>query len=68
MLLTSLAPKTAYERVFGLERAGDHTGAIIGPLPASLLVALVGVRSTILLRFIPGIFAAVSFTSAARQT
>jgi len=67
MLLTSLAPKAAYGRAFGLERAGDNTGAIVGPLLASLLVAVVGVRSTILLAFIPGIFAAVSITIAARQ-
>lgn len=67
MLLTSLAPTSAYGRAFGLERAGDNTGAIIGPLLASLLVALVGVRSTVLLAFIPGIFAAISITIAARQ-
>ncbi len=67
MLLTSLAPKAAYGRAFGLERAGDNTGAIVGPLLASLLVAVVGVRSTILLAFIPGIFASVSITIAARQ-
>ena len=67
MLLTSLAPKTAYGRAFGLERAGDNTGAIIGPLLAALLVAVVGVRHTILLAFIPGIFAAISITIAARQ-
>jgi MFS family permease len=67
MLLTSLAPTTAYGRAFGLERAGDNTGAIVGPLLASLLVAFVGVRETILLAFIPGIFAAVSITIAARQ-
>jgi len=65
MLLTSLAPKAAYGRAFGLERAGDNTGAIVGPLLASLLVAVVGVRSTILLAFIPGIFAAVSITLGA---
>jgi len=67
MLLTSLAPKTAYGRAFGLERAGDNAGAIIGPLLASVLVAVVGVRHTILLAFIPGIFAALSITIAARQ-
>ena len=67
MLLTDLTPKSAYGRAFGLERAGDNAGAIIGPLLASVLVAVVGIRHTILLAFIPGIFAAISITIAARQ-
>jgi MFS family permease len=58
MLLTSLAPKLAYGRAFGLERAGDNAGAILGPLLASVLVAVVGIRHTIL-AIVPGVFAAV---------
>src|ERR1019366_3137025 len=42
MLLTSLAPKSAYGRAFGLERAGDNAGAIIGPLMAAALVSVIG--------------------------
>ena len=67
MLLTDLTPKSAYGRAFGLERAGDNAGAIIGPLMASILVAAVGIRHTILLAIIPGVFAAISITIAARQ-
>lgn len=67
MLLTSLTPQAAYGRAFGLERAGDNAGAVIGPLLASLLVAVVGIRNTILLAVIPGLFAAISITIAARQ-
>ena len=66
MLLTDLTPKSAYGRAFGLERAGDNAGAIIGPLLASALVAVVGIRHVILLAIVPGIFAAISITIAAR--
>src|SRR6266568_4292344 len=33
-LLASLAPKDAYGRSFGVERAGDNLGAVLGPLLA----------------------------------
>jgi MFS family permease len=67
MLLTDLTPKSAYGRAFGLERAGDNAGAILGPLMASVLVALLGIRHVILLAIVPGVFAAVAITIAARQ-
>lgn len=67
MLLTSLAGRDAYGRAFGVERAGDNAGAIIGPLAASGLVAAIGVRHAILLAIVPGILAAVAITAAARQ-
>ena len=67
MLLTSIAPKGAYGRAFGVERAGDNAGAIIGPLAASGLVALLGVRHAILLSIVPGFFAALAIIVAARE-
>ena len=67
MVLTSLSAKDTYGRAFGVERAGDNAGAIAGPLLASLLVGLIGVRHAILLAFIPGIFAAIAITVAARE-
>ena len=67
MLLTDLAGKDSYGRAFGVERAGDNLGAVIGPLMAAGLVGLLGVRSTILLSFIPGVFAAIAITLAARE-
>lgn len=67
MLLTSLVAKKQYGRAFGVERAGDNTGAIVGPLLASLLIGVIGLRHTILLSIIPGMLAAVSITVAARQ-
>ncbi len=67
MLLTSIAPKGAYGRAFGVERAGDNAGAIIGPLAASGLVALLGIRHAILLSIVPGVFAALAIVIAARE-
>ena len=67
MLLTSLVTKQTYGRAFGLERAGDNIGAILGPVLASLLVAWLGLRQTILLSIIPGILAAALITVAARE-
>ncbi len=66
-LLGTLAPTTGYGRAYGLERAGDNLGALIGPLLAALLVTLVGVRETLLAAAIPGLFAALAITVAARQ-
>lgn len=67
MLLTTLARRDAYGRAFGVERAGDNAGAIIGPLLAAGLVGVLGVRHAILLAFIRGALAAVAITIAARE-
>lgn len=67
MLLTSLTSRDTYGRAFGVERAGDNAGAIIGPLAASALVAALGVRHAILLAIVPGVLAAVAITVAARE-
>lgn len=67
MLLTDLAKEEAYGRAFGIERAGDNIGAVIGPLMAAGLVGLLGIRSTILLAVVPGILAAVAIGFAARE-
>jgi len=66
-LLMSLVPRNAYGRASGLERAGDNAGALVGPLLASLLVATVGIRSTLVLAVIPGLVAAGAVTVAARE-
>ena len=66
-LLVSLVPRTAYGRASGLERAGDNAGAMLGPLLASLLVAVVGVRQAIMFAIVPGVLAAASITFAARE-
>jgi len=67
MLLTDLASRDAYGRAFGVERAGDNAGAILGPLLAASLVAVIGIRDAMLLSIIPGVLAAVAITVAARR-
>jgi MFS family permease len=66
-LLASLVPRHAYGRAFGLERAGDNLGAVVGPLLAAGLVVWVGIRPTLLLAAVPGVFAAVAIIVAARE-
>lgn len=66
-LLADLAPKAAYGRAFGFERAMDNLGAIGGPLLALVLVWVVGVRTAILLSVIPGTLAAFAILSAVRS-
>jgi MFS family permease len=66
-LLGALAPRTGYGRAYGLERAGDNLGALVGPLLAAALVAWLGIRETLLLAAVPGVFAAVAITIAARE-
>jgi MFS family permease len=50
-----------------LERAGDNLGAVAGPLLAAGLVAWLGIRPALYLAAIPGLFAAVAITLAARE-
>lgn len=66
-MLASLAPREAYGRAFGLERAGDNLGAVVGPLLAAVLVAWVGIRPAIYFAFIPGALAALAIIVAARE-
>jgi MFS family permease len=66
-LLATLSPRSGYGRAYGLERAGDNLGAVFGPLLAALLVAVAGVRVTLLAAAVPGVFAAAAITVAARQ-
>lgn len=66
-LLSSLAPEEAYGRAFGLERAGDNLGAVVGPLLAAVLVGWIGIRPTLWCAAIPGVLAAIAITVAARE-
>ncbi len=66
-LLTDLAPTTAYGRAFGVERAGDNLGAVLGPLLAAGLVGLIGIREAILLSIFPSLLAAGAITLAAAE-
>jgi MFS family permease len=66
-LLASLVGPSAYGRAFGLERAGDNLGAVVGPLLAAVLVAGLGIRPALYLAAVPGVFAAVAITAAAAE-
>ena len=66
-LLADVAPAEAYGRAYGLERAMDNVGAIGGPLLALGLVAVVGIRTTILLSVVPGLLAAGAIVVAIRS-
>jgi MFS family permease len=65
-LLADVVPANAYGRAYGFERAMDNFGAIGGPLLALGLVALIGVRTSILLSVIPGLLAALAILAAIR--
>ena len=67
MLLTDLAPTKAYGRAFGVERAGDNLGAVLGPLLAAGLVGIIGIREAILLSILPSLLAAGAITVAAAE-
>ncbi len=66
-MLASLAPREAYGRAYGLERAGDNLGAVAGPLLAAGLVAWLGIRPALYLSAIPGALAALAIVVAARE-
>jgi MFS family permease len=59
-LIADVTPPEQRGRAFGFHRALDHTGAIIGPLLAMLVLNVVGLtlRQTIYLAVIPGAIAA----------
>ena len=60
-LLADSVEKTHYGRVYGLERAGDMLGAVVGPLAATILVfAGIEFRTIILWTIVPGLLAAGS--------
>jgi MFS family permease len=66
-MLASLVPPDAYGRSFGVERAGDNLGAVVGPLLASILVATVGIRTSFFFALIPGTLAAIAISVAAAR-
>lgn len=66
-MLASLAGSGAYGRAYGVERAGDNLGAVVGPLLGGALVVWLGLRPAILLSVVPGLLAAVAIGVAARQ-
>jgi MFS family permease len=67
-LLADAVPAAAYGRAYGFERAMDNLGAIGGPLLALAIVAVVGVRTAILLSIVPGLLAVGAILYAIRRT
>jgi MFS family permease len=66
-LLADAVDASAYGRAYGFERAMDNLGAVIGPILALGLVALVGLREAILLSVVPGLLAAGAIVYAVRH-
>lgn len=59
VLLAEAATRENYGRAFGLERAMDSAGAVVGPLLTAALVGAVGVHGVFAWTLVPGILAAL---------
>jgi MFS family permease len=58
VLMAEGSPKEAHGRAFGLERAADATGAVVGPLMAMTLLAQgIPPRQLMLVSLVPGLLA-----------
>jgi MFS family permease len=58
-----------YARAFGVERAGDMIGAVVGPILAlTLLAAGIAFRSVLLVALVPGLLAAGCVLALVRET
>jgi MFS family permease len=63
----SVAPRY-YARAFGLERAGDMIGAVVGPLAAlSLLAVGFALESVLLVAVVPGLLAAMCVAALVKE-
>ena len=67
VLLAEATTPATYGRAFGLERAMDSAGAVVGPLVAIGLLAAVGPRNMYLWTFVPGILAALMIVLLVRE-
>lgn len=66
-ILADVVRPEAYGRAYGFERMADNLGAIVGPLLAIPLIALMGVRSAIVVSMVPGLLAALAMMMAVRR-
>jgi MFS family permease len=60
-LLADSVPPQQAGRAFGFERTMDTVGAVLGPLCATALIGLLGVRGVLRWSALPGLLAAVAF-------
>jgi MFS family permease len=67
VLLTEATTPETYGRAFGLERAMDSAGAVVGPVLALALGAALGLRRLFLLTLIPGLAAALLIALLVRE-
>lgn len=68
-LIATVVEPEYYGRTFGLQRAMDTLGALMGPLVTALLIGIFSLQQIFLLSFIPGIlavFAILLFTQDVR--
>lgn len=68
-LLSEAVDNSQRGRAFGVHRAFDHTGAMLGPLLASVLLALgMPLRDVFLVSVIPGVLAVFTLIFGVRET
>jgi MFS family permease len=67
VLLAEATTPATYGRAFGLDRAMDSAGAMIGPLLALLLIPFVGPHNIFLVTIIPGVAAALLIAFAVKE-
>lgn len=67
VLLTEATTPETYGRAFGLERAMDSAGAVVGPILSLSLVAAVGLHRMFALTLIPGVLAALLIAFLVRE-
>jgi MFS family permease len=66
-LLAGSVPPESFGRAFGVERAGDSIGAVIGPLIAAALISTIAYRPLFLISFLPALAAALSVLLLVRE-
>ena len=69
-MISDVTPKEDRGRAYGFHRALDHTGAIVGPLLAMLVLQGLGLtlRQTIFVAVIPGVIGTVMLAFLLRET
>lgn len=67
VLLTEATTPETYGRAFGLERAMDSAGAVIGPAIALWVTTALGLKWTFTLTLIPGLIAALLIVFLVRE-
>ena len=67
VLLTEATTKETYGRAFGLERAMDSAGAIVGPLLWLAIAAWLGMRAVFAFTLIPGVIAALLIATLVQE-